>query len=65
MMSLVARILVIVGGVNWGLVGIGMLLGKGDAWNVVRMILGSVSWLEAIVYVLVGVAAVYMAVPRQ
>ncbi len=65
MLSLVARILVIVGGVNWGLVGLGMLLGKGDVWNVVRMILGSVSWLEAVVYLLVGVAAVYMAIPRQ
>ncbi len=35
-----------------------MLLGHGMDWNVVHMILGSVPTLEAIVYVLVGVAAV-------
>ena len=58
MMSKIAKILVIVGGVNWGLVGLGMLLGKGDAWNVVHMIFGSMATLEGIIYVLVGVAAV-------
>jgi uncharacterized membrane protein YuzA (DUF378 family) len=35
-----------------------MLLGKGMSWNVVDMILGSWPMLEAVVYVLVGVAAV-------
>ncbi len=60
-MSMVAKILVIIGGINWGLVGIGMLLGKSaDAFNVVHLILGSMSMLEAIVYVLVGIASVMM-----
>ena len=57
-MSMIAKILIIVGAVNWGLIGIGMLLGQGDSFNVVRMILGSVPVLEAIVYVLVGIAGV-------
>ena len=57
--SKIGRVLVVVGGVNWGLIGLGMLFGGAD-WNVVRMILGSVPMLEAIVYVLVGVAAVIM-----
>ena len=52
------KVLLIIGGLNWGLVGLGTLLGNGDSWNVVRMILGSVPTVEAIVYVLVGVAAV-------
>ena len=55
-MSLVVKVLVIVGAVNWGLVGLGMLLG--NDLNVVHMILGSLSSLEAIVYLLVGVAGV-------
>lgn len=59
-MSMIAKILVIVGAVNWGLIGIGMLLGQGDTFNVVRLILGSVPALEAIVYVLVGIAGVMM-----
>ena len=63
MLSQIARILVVVGGVNWGLVGLGMLMGSD--WNVVHMILGSWMTLEAIVYVLVGLAAVWTIVPRR
>ncbi len=52
------KVLLFIGGLNWGLVGLGMLLGKGDAWNVVNMVLGSMPTLEAVVYLLVGIAAV-------
>ena len=52
------KVLLIIGGLNWGLVGLGMLLGNGSAWNVVNMLLGSMPAVEAIVYLLVGVAAV-------
>ena len=62
MLSQVTRILVVVGGVNWGLVGLGMLMGAD--WNVVKMILGSIPSLEAIVYLLVGLSAVYIVWPR-
>jgi uncharacterized membrane protein YuzA (DUF378 family) len=62
MLAQIARILVVVGGINWGLIGLGMLMGRD--WNVINMILGSVSMLEAVVYVLVGVAAVMMVWPR-
>lgn len=54
--ALIGKILLIVGGVNWGLVGVGMLMGSD--WNVVHMILGTLPTLEAIVYILVGVAGV-------
>jgi uncharacterized membrane protein YuzA (DUF378 family) len=49
-------VLLIIGGLNWGLVGLGMLMGSD--LNVVHMIFGSMPTLEAIVYLLVGVAAV-------
>lgn len=52
----VVKILLIVGGINWGLYGIGMLLGSN--WNVLNLLLGSLPVVEAIVYILVGVAAV-------
>jgi uncharacterized protein len=66
MLAQIARILVIVGGINWGLVGLGMLMGNDmTAWNVVHMILGSISWLEAVVYVLVGLSAIVMLWPRR
>jgi uncharacterized membrane protein YuzA (DUF378 family) len=64
MLSQIARILVVVGGINWGLVGLGMLMGSDANWNVVNMILGSAPMLEAVVYLLVGLAAVKMVWPR-
>lgn len=58
MMKKIAKILVIVGSLNWGLIGLGMLLGKMEAWNIVHMIFSSMPAIEAIIYVLVGLAAV-------
>lgn len=55
-LAMIGKILLIVGGINWGLVGLGMFMGSD--WNVVHMLVGSWSTLEAIVYVLVGVGAV-------
>ncbi len=58
-LSLIAKVLLIIGGINWGLVGAGMLAGADwNAWNVVSLILGSVPVAEAVVYVIVGVAAI-------
>lgn len=56
---LTGTILLIIGGINWGLVGIGMLAG-GDvsSWNVIHKLLVSMPMIEGIVYVLVGIAAV-------
>ena len=55
-MSMIGKILLIIGGINWGLVGIGMFMNAN--LNVVNLLLGSWPTLEAIVYILVGVAAV-------
>ena len=52
----VSFILVVVGGLNWGLVGLGGFMGADD-WNVVSMILGSWPTVESIVYLLVGLSA--------
>jgi uncharacterized membrane protein YuzA (DUF378 family) len=51
-----AKILLVIGGLNWGLVGVGMLLNSN--FNVINLLLGSIPTLEAIVYILVGVVAV-------
>lgn len=55
---MVAWWLMWIGAVNWGLVGVGGFLGKN--WNVVNIVLGSWPQVEWIVYVLVGVSAVFM-----
>lgn len=54
--KVIAAVLLLVGGLNWGLTGIGMLLGSN--LNVVNLIVGSIPVLEAIIYILVGVSAV-------
>jgi uncharacterized membrane protein YuzA (DUF378 family) len=53
---MIGKYLLIAGGLNWGLVGVGMLMNAD--WNIVSMLLGTMPAIEAIVYVLVGVAAV-------
>lgn len=50
-----AMVLVIVGGLNWGLVGI-------FKFDLVATIFGDMSGLSRVVYALVGLAAVYLAV---
>jgi uncharacterized membrane protein YuzA (DUF378 family) len=51
-----AKVLLIIGGLNWGLIGLGMLLGSD--LNVIHLILGNWTVVEGIVYILVGLAAV-------
>lgn len=59
--SMIGKVLVIIGGINWGLVGLGMLMGKSMSdWNVVHMIFGGMPTLEGIIYLLVGIAAIMM-----
>lgn len=59
----IAWILVIVGALNWGLVGVSGFMGSN--WNLVNLIFGSVPALEWTVYVLVGLAAVYELVTHK
>ena len=54
---MIAWILVIIGGLNWLLVGIGGFAGTN--LNVVNLLLGAWPQVEWIVYLLVGVSAVY------
>lgn len=65
MLTTISRILVIIGALNWGLVGIGSFIGGTTNLNVVNLLLGSVSWLESIVYVLVGIAALVLIFDRK
>lgn len=52
--NIIALVLVIVGALNWGLIGI-------FDFNLVSYILGSYATLENLVYILVGVSALYVA----
>lgn len=51
-LHMIAYILLFIGGLNWGLVGL-------FHWNLVSMLFGAWPMLESLIYILVGVAAVY------
>jgi len=53
-LDIIALILLIIGGLNWGLVGLA-------GYNIVDSILGGTS-IDTIIYVLVGLAAVYILI---
>lgn len=54
-LNLIAMILVIIGGLNWGLVGI-------LNFDLVAAIFGAMSALSRIIYTLVGISALYLLV---
>ena len=54
-LDVVAAALLVIGGLNWGLVGAAQ-------FDLVATLFGSMSPISRLVYVLVGVAAVYQAV---
>ena len=51
-LNLLALVLLVVGGINWGLVGT-------TGFDLVRAIFGDMTFLSRAVYTLVGVAAIY------
>jgi len=54
-LKIIAMILVIVGGLNWGLVGL-------FNFDLIAAIFGAMSTLSRIIYTLVGLAAIYIAI---
>lgn len=54
--STIGYYLVVIGAINWGLVGLGDLFGAN--WNLVYLVFGRMMWAEALVYLAIGVAGV-------
>lgn len=57
---MITMFLLIIGGLNLGLAGLGALIGSN--LNVLNMLLGSWPTVEAIVYLLVGLAALKIVI---
>ena len=57
-LHMLAFVLVVVGGLNWGLVGVA-------DFNLVNKIFGSWEMIENIVYILVGLSAIYLALTHK
>lgn len=51
----VALVLVIIGGLNWGLIGV-------FGFDLVATIFGTMSFLSRLVYILVGLSAIYIGI---
>lgn len=54
--SWTAWTLVVIGALNWGLIGVGNFLGAD--WNVVKLLLSNFPAIEWIIYILVGIAGI-------
>ncbi len=59
-MSTIGYYLVVLGAINWGLVGLGSFFGAD--WNIVHMIFGSFMMVESLLYVVIGLAGVMLLV---
>lgn len=62
-LHMLAFLLLVVGGLNWGLVGLGGFMGSD--WNVVSMLLGTWPMVEWAVYVLVGLSALWLVLGHK
>jgi uncharacterized membrane protein YuzA (DUF378 family) len=56
----IAKILVIIGALNWGLVGIMSFSGVNYSFDLVALILGGIPALASMVYLLVGLSGVWV-----
>ena len=52
----IAYILVVIGALNWGLVGLKSFSMVSYDWDLVALLLGAMPWLAAVVYLLVGLS---------
>jgi uncharacterized protein len=57
-LHMVAFILLIVGGLNWGLFGL-------FGWDLIEILFGGLPTIADLLYILVGVSAVYIAVTHR
>jgi hypothetical protein len=57
-LDVLVAILLVVGGLNWGLVGLAN-------FDLVKTIFGDMSLLSRIVYVIVGISALYLALQMR
>lgn len=56
-LHVITFVLVVIGGLNWGLTALG--------YNIVDMVLGVGSATSKVVYILVGLSAIYLAVTHK
>ena len=58
-LDIIAKILMIIGAINWGLVGLASFSGVSYSWDLVALVFGGIPALAAIVYLLVAISGIY------
>jgi len=58
-LNTITKILVIIGALNWLLVGVNSFTNITYDWDIVALTLESIPWLAAIVYTLIGLSGIY------
>ena len=58
----IASILLVIGALNWALVGLNSFSGISYNWDLVALLLGGVPWLASIVYISVGLSGIWFLV---
>ena len=56
----IAYILVVIGALNWGLVGLGSFSAVTYDWDLINLIFGTWPMVAAIVYLLVGLSGIWV-----
>ena len=56
----IAYVLVIIGAINWGLVGLNSFSAISYNWDLVGLLFSSMPWLGAVVYLLVGLSGIWI-----
>lgn len=61
-LHMIAFVLVIIGGINWGLFGLFPVGQDGVGFDIVSILFGFSDFLQSLIYVLIGVSAVYLLI---
>lgn len=56
----IAFILVLIGSINWGLIGVSVFLRPFKNLNLVNLIFGNYPIIEFLIYILVGISGLYL-----
>lgn len=56
----IASILVVIGALNWGLVGISSFSGISYSWDLVALVFGGIPFVASIIYILVALSGIWM-----
>ena len=58
----IASILLVIGALNWGLIGLKSFSSISYDWDLIALVFGSIPWLAAIVYLLVALSGIWLLI---